>query len=265
MNRSTGYWATMQMCLRRVFDGNLLQVARAYLLRFLQFFLFILIWRGLAAAGADLGGMTLEQLTCYSLLATLLNPLLDITTPATEALWEGSIVGRYLRPNSVLLCFAAETVGGRWLPALIFYSLPLALLSPLLGISLAPASWVHGLLAAASLCLSVLLGFALDLAFAALAVRMKNGCWAALDIRRAFFSLLSGAAIPFALFPEAVGRALGYLPFGAIASAPLTLYVGANAQPLQTLALQAVWTALFWLLARWAYHKSEERMISYGG
>ena len=49
-----------------------------------------------------------------------------------------------------------------------------------------------------------------------------------------------GAAIPFALFPRGDGRALELSALWGDASAPLTLYVGANAQPLQTLALQAV-------------------------
>lgn len=260
----SAYRATARMCFKQVFDGNLLCVAGEYWVRFLSFFLLTLLWRSLAASGGDLGGMTLSQLLTYSLMATVWRQQLDIITPATSALWEGAIVGRYQRPMSVTGSFMAETVGRWWLPVLLFYGLPLWLFSPLLGINPLPADPLWGLAALMSLGLSASLGFALDLAFAALAVRMKDGCWAALQVREAVFALLSGAFLPFALLPEGVGKVFSLLPFGSIASAPLSLYVGLG-DPGRLLLLQAGWNLLLWPAALWAFHRSEERMVSYGG
>ena len=83
-------------------------------------------------------------------------------------------------------------------------------------------------------------------------------------MREAVYELLSGAAIPFALMPAPVARALSLLPFGSLASAPLTIYVGA-ADPLPTLALQAAWNAALWPAALYVFRRSRERMVSYGG
>ncbi len=259
-----GFHAVAGLSARQVFDGNLFQVLGEYAARFMQFLLLTLIWRSLAAGGADLGGMSLDQLLTYTLMASVLRQQLEILTPATSALWEGSIIGRYTRPMKVMQSLTAETIGRWWVPVFFMYSLPVWLLSPLMGIRPLPNSAVHGLLALISLALSASLGFALDFMFASLAMRMKNGCWAVTHVREALFALMSGALIPFSLMPVPIARVLQLLPMGSIAHAPLTLYVG-QGEPVALLALQAGWNVVLWPLARYVFKKSEERMISYGG
>lgn len=259
-----GFAAVISLSARQVFDGNLLQVMGEYAVRFLQFFMLSLIWRSMAGQGADLGGMSLSQLLTYTLMASVLRQQLDIITPATSALWEGSIISRYTRPLPVMSTLAGETVGRWWLPVFLLYGLPMLLLSPVLGISPLPASLGYGLLSLFSLAMSASLGFALDFLFASLAMRMKNGCWAVVHIREALFALFSGALIPFSLLPGPVAKVLAALPTGSIASAPLNLYVGLG-DPMRLILVQAGWNLLLWPLARHVFHKSEERMISYGG
>lgn len=259
-----GFRAVAGLSARQVFDGNLFQVLGEYAARFMQFLLLTLIWRSLAKGGADLGGMTLDRLLTYTLMASVLRQQLEILTPATSALWEGSIIGRYTRPMPVLQSLAAETIGRWWVPVFFMYSLPLWLLSPLMGIHPLPYSAAHGMLALLSLALSASLGFALDFLFASLAMRMKNGCWAVTHVREALFGLLSGAVIPFSLMPGPIAKVLQLLPMGSIAHAPLTLYVG-QGDPVALIALQVGWNAVLWPLARYVFKKSEERMISYGG
>ena len=256
--------ATARLCARQKLDGSLLGICGSSAVRFLQFALLTRVWRALAAQGADLGGMTLPALLTYTLMASVCSQQLNILSPATSALWEGSIIGRFTRPVSVLSSLVAETVGRGWVTGFLLYSLPLLLLSPLLGISCRPASAACGALALCSLALSASLGFALDLCFASLAMRLKNGCWAATQVREAVHDLLSGAAIPFALMPAPAARVMALLPFGSLGSAPLTIYVG-TADPLPALALQAAWNAALWPAALYVFRRSRERMVSYGG
>lgn len=263
-SRIKAYGATANLCARQVLDGNLLCITGEYWVRFLGFLLLTVIWRGLASQGADLEGLELEQLLTYSLMAAVWRQQLDIITPATSALWEGSVVGRYLRPISVIGSFMIETVGRRWIPVFFFFGLPLWLISPLLGIQPLPQSFLCGVTALWSLALSAALGFAIDLLFSALAMRMKDGCWAALQVREAIFALLSGALIPFALFPEGVRTVFTLLPFGSIASAPLNLYIGAG-DPGRLLMMQVFWNLTLWPVALWCFYRGEERMVSFGG
>lgn len=257
--------ATAAMSARCAFDGGLLCVAAEYAAHFLQFFMLTLLYRALSAGGGDLGGMTLSQVLTYTLLSSALRQQLEIVTPATSALWEGSIIGRYQRPAPVLQTFAAETVGRWWIPVLLCYALPLlSVAGPLLGIRPLPADPMCGLLAAGSLVMSVSIGFSLDYLFSAFAIRFKNACWMALQLRETIASLLSGALIPFALLPRGVGAVLRVLPFGSIANAPLSIYVGAaKAAPL--LLVQLFWAVALHLVSRTVYRKNEERMISFGG
>ncbi len=253
------YTATIKLCATQLFDGNFLVVFTGYAVRMVRLFVMISIFRSLPS-GAEL---SLPQMLTYTLLSSVLSEQLYIFTPATTALWEGSIIGRFTRPVPVLGTLAAETVG-KWIPSLLFFSLPLCLLSPLLGIRLLPASPSDGLLFAVSLLLSIFLGFAVDLIFAGISMRMKNGCWAALAVREALTALLSGSLIPFSLLPKAVGSVLELLPFGSLAGAPLTIYVGCG-EPLRLILLAVFWNIVLWPFCIWFFHKSQEKMISFGG
>lgn len=266
MKRLQQYSATASVCSKAAFDGGLLRVAGEYLVRFLQLILLVQIWRSFGESSALPDGMTLPTLLTYTLMASVFQQQLDIITPATSALWEGSITGRYLRPYPVLGGLAAETIGRWWIPVFLFYSLPVLLLSPALGISPLPASGWSLAAFLVSLALSASLGFAMDFMYASLAIRMKNGCWAVQMVREALTQLFTGALIPFAMLPGWAGQMLSWLPTGSIASAPLSIYVGgAGSSTLYLIGLQLFWNAVLWPLALWIFRKSEERMISYGG
>jgi len=252
------------MCAIQAFDGNFLCVAAEYAVRFLRLFILLLVWRSLSAGGADFNGMMLAQILTYMMMSSVLHQQLDIITPATSALWEGSIIGRYTRPIPVIGSFIVETIGRWWIPVFLFYALPVWLISPLMGINPLPVNSASGLLFTLSLVLSASLGFALDILFAAFAMNLKNGCWAAMMIREAVFSLFSGALIPFEVLPWKLGRIFELLPFGSIANAPLTIYIGTG-NSVRLIALQIFWNIVLWVAAALIFRKSEERMISFGG
>ncbi len=258
-------YATCFMCTKQLFDGGILCVAGEYLVRLLQFVMLVCIWKALAREGADLGGMTLSALLTYTLMSSVLHQQLNIVSPATSALWEGSVIGRYVRPLPVIVSFIVETIGKWWIPVFLFYGLPLWLAAPLLGIRAFPADVRSGVLALVSLAFSVSIGFALDLLFASFAIRLKNGCFAVVHLRESIFALLSGELIPFALFPWNLGKLFALTPFGSITHAPLSIYIGMAKEPFLLIGLQVFWSVALWILALWVFHKSEERMVSFGG
>ena len=109
----TGIWWTYINNQRRIF------------IKFIQFIMLTLIWKSLIKDGKSFDGVELSQILIYSLMASILKPQLDIVTPATSALWEGSIIGRYTGPVSVIGSLVAETIGRYWIPVFLFYGLPL--------------------------------------------------------------------------------------------------------------------------------------------
>lgn len=257
------YVGTGRLCATQTFSGGIFYTLGNWLLRAISTLVLLSVWRALLADGADTEGLAPEQVLTYILLSAILSEQLNIVSPASTSFWEGTLANRYTRPLGVVGQLTAETMG-RWIPHLLFFSLPMWILAGPIGVQLRPVSIAAGLYFLLSLALAIGLGFAMDLLFAALALYIPNAGWMALYIRNAFFTLFSGALIPFRLLPWGLGNVLELLPFGSLASAPLTMFTGMG-DPLRTLLLQAGWNIVLWPFALWVWRRSEERMVAYGG
>ena len=79
--------------------------------------------------------------------------------------------------------------------------------------------------------------------------------------------LLSGQIIPLTFFPGILGRVLFALPFAAIYSTPLLIYVGLipPSQYERYFIAQALWLALFGLLSMVVWRAAARRVVIQGG
>jgi len=264
-NRSI--WATaaaLWSCARLKADekirGGLIYLFPEYTLRFAALFPLLALWQSIyQSGGAEDFGFSLNQLLLYTLLSSALQDQLVVRSPASGWLYQGLFISLFQRPLGIFSQLIALTIGS-WVPDLLFYTVPLLTISPWLGISLtsiSPFFWPSFLL-----CIAV--GFAVDLLFATLLIRMQQNSWLITVIRRAIVGLFSGSIIPFAAFPFGIGQWLQYSPFGALAGAPLAIAVGSpNVALLMT--CQVAWLLILWPLAFAYYNSSRERMMSYGG
>ena len=158
----------------------------------------IYLWRTVMSSGADVG-MSLEQMLTYSYVSTLISELLVVQTQASGWLSEGVLLKLYGRPLPVFGQLAAQTVG-RWMPMLVMFSLPMAIIAPLLGVSLIPDSPLFLL----SLLLCISLGFAIELLFACLSIKLRNMNWLISRMRMAIIAVFSGTVIPIKLDRKSV-------------------------------------------------------------
>lgn len=253
------FWATARLCAREKGYFGLSSLVGQYVLKGAGLFMLAIMWRVLLRPGSAPAGFTLDQAMAYTLMSGALEPLLNVRTPASSWLHDGSILSLYLRPRGLMAQLAAHTVGG-WLMSLTLFSAPVLAAGALAGVPLRPAGpWFF-----LSLPLSVCQGFAVDFLFACLLIRMRNLEWVVHSLREALTALLTGALIPFAALPWGLGGLLSLSPLGVLAGAPLALYTGlGSAGPL--IGAQLIWNALLWPLAIWALGRSRERMVSYGG
>ena len=259
MKRFRAWRATARMCLKEKSYFGLANILAQYLLRAAGLGALLMIWRSLFLQGADLQGMTLNQMYVYTILATVLAPLLDVRTPASGWLHDGSVLKLYLRPDGLFAQLSAQTAGG-WVLPLAALSLPVTVVALACGVDLRPVSlWCFP-----SLALSVSLGFAVDFLFACLLIRLNNLEWVVHDLRQSLTALFSGAVIPFAALPWGLGRILSLTPLGALAGAPLSIWVGLE-DPVRIIAAQVFWNAVLWPLALRRFAAMRERMVSYGG
>ncbi len=241
-----------------------------YLLRLLRVALLLSVWRmilaGQTPAGDDVGaatGLSLDTILTYTLVAAVFADPLAARTRLEEALWNGSIATRFLHPVSIAGHFAAEMVGG-WLPGFGFFSVPLFLAAPLLGVSALPAGPVAGLLFPLSLVLGVAVGMAVDFLLCALMVTFGWSVWEVERWRSALSTVLSGALSPLSVLPWNLGQVLSWLPFAAMAWAPLSIYTGAPDAP-RLLAMQAFWAVTLWLVGQRLWRANRQKVVIYGG
>jgi ABC-2 type transport system permease protein len=258
------YHKTAAMVASRSFaDQQYIGLAGDSFIRVLRVLLLVALWRSILSSGTPVAGMTLEAVLTYTLIAEVFGRQLTDRSTVDEALWEGTIANRFLRPMGIYGQFVAEMVGD-WVPGLLLFSVPLMIVAPWLGIDPLPASVVAAGGFVVSLALAVAVGVAFDIIFAASMVYLENSLYAVQQIRNALTLLLSGAVIPLALFPWDLGLYLQWLPFACLASAPLRIYTGTG-NPLQLLALQAAWCAILWTLAHHLWWRNRERLVSHGG
>ena len=232
-------------------------------LKLLRVVFLLSLWRTVLPETGETSGMTRAAVLTYTLISEVFSGQLSLNTSLDDALWRGDIANRFLRPAGVYGQFMAEMLGAG-LPDLLLFSLPLLCLAPLLGVNPLPVSAAAALLFVCSLTLAFLIGAALAFIFASVMVLLEQSVYALMQIRNAVSVLLSGAVIPLALMPWGIGDVLGYLPFAALASAPLRIYTGTG-DPLFLLALQAVWAALLWPVAHLLWNGNRERLASHGG
>lgn len=234
-----------------------------YVLRLARVVVLLSLWRVLMAGHGSVSGMTLATLLTYTLIAESFAEQLEARTYIEHMLWEGKLATLFLQPMGLVQILTGQSLG-RWLTGFAFFSAPLLLAAPLLGVNPLPASWSAGGLFLISLALAISVGLAVDLAFSSLIVLLNTNLWVISRLRGAVAALLSGAVLPLALLPWGLGRVFDWLPFASMASAPLRIYVGTG-RPLLLMLTQLVWAIVLWPFVLWLWRVNRERLACYGG
>jgi ABC-2 type transport system permease protein len=232
-------------------------VLRVYLLRSL--------WTALYAQNAMPLNLPLHSMITYATVALLMSLILEVdgTRLIREKLREGTIATDLMKPISVPFYFFADGVGQTLLHAvLVVPSLLFALLLVHIDVP-QPATLV--VFAAAFLlgyCVNFFINFLMNsVAFWTLET------FAIQLIVRWISDLLSGQIIPLTFFPGVFGQLLFALPFAAVYSTPLLIYVGVIPPSQWPLALgvQALWLVLFSGLSALVWRAAARRVIIQGG
>lgn len=233
-----------------------------YALRLLRVLVLLSIWR-VILSGQSVPGAPLEAILTYTLISEVLGEPLSARTELAWTLREGSIITRYLQPLGLVGQYAAEAAG-RWLVGLVLFAVPLFLAAPILGVDPLPASASAFAWFLPSFLLAVSAGLALEFLFGALMIYFEQSIYGVDRMRSAITTLLSGAVIPLALLPSGLGDLFQWLPFAAMASAPLRIYTGTG-DPVLLLVVQAGWSVVLWPAALWLWQANREKLVSLGG
>ncbi|HEY1292457.1 MAG TPA: ABC-2 family transporter protein [Chloroflexota bacterium] len=255
------YFKTASMAAGSISDHPFFLLS--YALRLLRVVVLLSLWRYVLAEHVNTGPLTLAGVLTYTLIAEVFAEQLNVRTSLNQAFWEGTLVIRFLRPMGLVRQFSAEMVGP-WVINFALFSIPLVAVAPLLGVDPRPATPVSGALFVISLLLAILVGMAMELLTGAVVVGLEQPVWLIEWIRTAITALMSGALLPLAYYPWGLGEIFAWLPFAAMAWAPLAIYTAAG-NPLALLASQVVWVVLLWPFGMWLWRTNREKLVSYGG
>ncbi len=230
---------------------------RVYLLR--------VVWVALYARNAAPHGVPLHTIITYSTVALLMGLVLDIdqTRLLHDKLHDGSIVVDMMKPISVPFYLFADGTGEvLFHAALIVPSLALALLIVHIDV---PSAQVL-----AAFALSFFLGY-----FVGFFLNFMLNCIAfwTLEITTVqliftwITDLLGGQIVPLLFFPAAVQQAIFALPFAAMFSTPLLIYIGEipPSRYAEVMGLQVLWIVVLGAIATLMWRAGTRRVVVQGG
>jgi ABC-2 type transport system permease protein len=240
-----------------VFTSVASVLVRVYLLR--------MVWIALYTRNTAPSELPLHAVITYSTVAMLMGLVMDIdqTRALHDKLHDGSIATDFMKPISVPLYLFADGSGEVLFHAvLIVPSLLLALIIVRIDVPSLPV------LAAffVSFALGYLVGFFVNfivncIAFWTLEIH------AARLIVTWVSDLFGGEIIPLVIFPAFLQRIAFALPFAAMFSTPLLIYVGIikPERYLEVIGLQVLWLAVLALAGSLLWRAGAKRVIVQGG
>ena len=232
-------------------------VLRVYLLRAL--------WTALYAQNAAPLSLPLHSMITYATVALLMSLILEVdgTRLIREKVREGTIATDLMKPISVPLYFFSDGFGQTVLHALLVLpSLVFALL--LVHIDVPPPATLG--IFVLSFALGYFVNFFVNFVMNSVAFWALETFAMQLIVRWAS-DLLSGQIIPLAFFPGIFGSLVQALPFAAIYSTPLLIYVGVIPPSAWALSLgvQALWLIVFGGLSAFIWRAAARHLVIQGG
>jgi ABC-2 type transport system permease protein len=232
-------------------------LVRVYLLR--------MVWIALYSRNAAPSDLPLHAIITYSTVALLMGLVMDIdqTRLLYDKLHTGSIATDFMKPISVPLYLFSDGTGEVLFHAtLIVPSLLFALLIVHIDI---PSPAVLGVFFV-SFFLGYVVGFFINFILNCIAFWTLE-IHAARLIVTWITDLFGGEIIPLVIFPAFLQKVAFALPFAAMFSTPLLIYVGVikPQRYLEVLGLQLFWAVVLAGIAALAWRAGARRVIVQGG
>ncbi len=232
-------------------------IVRVYLLRSL--------WTALYSQNIAPLHLPLHSMITYATVALLMSLILEVdgTRLIREKLREGTIATDLMKPISVPLYFFSDGFGQTILHAVLV--IPSALFALLLVRIDVPAWPVFGVFLL-SFAIGYLVNFFINFLMNSIAFWTLE-TFAMQLIVRWVSDLLSGQIIPLTFFPGVFGRIVFALPFAAVYSTPLLIYVGVIGPHdyARYLFIQVIWLIVFSALSWAVWQAASRRVVIQGG
>ncbi len=223
------------------------------------------VWEALYRQNAAPAGVSLDAVITYTAVALLMSLILEVdaTRLIQTKVREGTIATDLMKPINLVLYFFSDGVGQTLLHAM--------LIVPALAIALAivridvpsPATLA---VFAISFALGYVVNFLLNFSMNAIAFWTLETFAIQLMVRWVS-DLLGGQVVPLIFFPGFLQQIVLALPFAAIYSTPLLIYLGTipPAHWAAALASQAAWALAFAAISAIVWRAAQRHVVIQGG
>ncbi len=223
------------------------------------------VWTALYAQNAAPAGVPLDAIITYTAIALLMSLILEIdgTRLIQTRVREGSIATDLMKPINLVLFFFSDGVGQTLLHALLI--VPALILALFIVHIDVPAPATLGVFVL-SFALGYVVNFLLNFTMNAIAFWTLETFAIQLMVRWVS-DLLGGQIVPLIFFPAALQQLVLALPFAAIYSTPLLIYLGTipPAQYGTALGLQLLWVAVFAVVSSLIWRAAQRHIVIQGG
>lgn len=244
-----------------LFSANL-QQTMAYRFGFFTSFLgevlkicvMLAVWMAVYRQRSTIAGFDYPMMVTYLLVSQTVNNVYGFKNDAerliSKRIMDGSIVFDLLRPVGFVNARLAENAGQTVLQA-VFSGLTLLCFKLFLPELSGPASPVHVLLFAVSMCAGFFIMFSVSAISGLLAFWLMNN-WGLRSAKAAIVNFFSGALVPIAMMPGWMQGVMEVLPFKNIVYVPTMIYMGQYdiRETFVCIGMQIFWAAVMWLLAK---------------
>ncbi|HTJ26730.1 MAG TPA: ABC-2 family transporter protein [Candidatus Limnocylindria bacterium] len=223
------------------------------------------VWTALYAQNAAPAGVSLHMVLTYTTIALLMSLVLEIdgTRAIRDKIREGTIATDLMKPISLPLYFFSDGIGMTLLHAtLIIPALVMSLFIVRIDV---PSPAVLAAFAL-SFVLGYLVNFTLNFLMNCVAFWTLESFAAQLMVRW-ISDLLGGQIVPLIFFPGVLQQIVLALPFAAVYSTPLLIYVGTIPPSGYALALavQLGWFVVFSAIGIVVWRAAQRRVVVQGG
>jgi len=228
---------------------------------------YFFLWSAIFAKQTVFRGYTFPMMVTYVVISRVLASQFSggVNLILAEAVYEGSIGVELLRPIGLIWNLLAQRLG-EFAQFVIFKALPVSVFASIILGGMPPSGWKSALLFAVSVIMSILLLFFMEVIMGLVSFYTLNydGVRFAKD---ALLAILSGGLAPISIFPETVRRVFLFLPFQNLISTPINIYLGilSAKDAIIALGIEALWTAVFGILAFLFYQRAIKKVIVQGG
>ena len=268
MNRFKKYFAltragiiecvNYRMALVVMVFGNLLYLTLIYF-----------VWKAIfASSGSDVvNGMTFETTMIYLVLATALFNFLEmyIVWEMGRDIQSGKIALNLLKPMKYK-DYLFWSVSGSFVVNFVFTFIPTFLIVMLVtkGTIAIGINLIYFVIAVV---LAVIINYEIDFIIGTVCLYTES-IWGINVMKQAVVTLLSGATIPLAFFPEKLRTVIEYLPFRAIYDTPLTILLSRNPDAgmvAEKLLVSLAWAVVMSLISHLFWRISIRQVTVNGG